>query len=131
MGKLGPITKGTWSVVDGPQYGPYNALKRVDSTAGRFGTVICERFIAQTTVANEADKEYLANFDLIVDAGNTANRTGKLPSELEAERDELLEALQAMCETMEQQNWGIKSPDQWQTEAYKQAKAVIAKPTGK
>lgn len=42
---------------------------------------------------------------------------------------ELLAALVSMCETMEQQNWGIKSPDQWQTEAYKQARAAIAKAT--
>lgn len=38
-------------------------------------------------------KEVLANAQLIADAGTTANKCGKLPSELLAERDELLESL--------------------------------------
>lgn len=42
---------------------------------------------------------------------------------------ELLEALTEMCETIEQQNIGISSPEQWQTVAYKCARAAIAKAT--
>jgi hypothetical protein len=43
------------------------------------------------------------------------------------ERDELREALVAMCEAMEHRNYGIRSPEQWATEDYKQARAILAK----
>ncbi|AGO48355.1 hypothetical protein Phi10:1_gp014 [Cellulophaga phage phi10:1] len=42
------------------------------------------------------DKEGVANAKLIVDAGNTSNKCGLLPSELLKQRNELLEVLEVI-----------------------------------
>jgi hypothetical protein len=55
-------TPGPWKIVDGPQYG-YNKCTRVESDHGQFGTVICERFTADTN--SEVCDEYMANLRLI------------------------------------------------------------------
>lgn len=61
-------TPGPWFITDGPQYG-YNAVKKVESAHGKFGTVICERFIAPA-ILEESDghREYVANLRLIAAA---------------------------------------------------------------
>ena len=58
-------TPGPWKVTDGPQYG-YNKLRRVDSEHGQFGTVICERFSAESVEG--LNEEIEANLALIAAA---------------------------------------------------------------
>jgi len=55
-------TPGPWYITDGPHYG-YNKLKRVDSASGKFGTVICERFLADGVEGLKEEVE--ANLRLI------------------------------------------------------------------
>ncbi len=45
---------------------------------------------------------------------------------LAAENAKLRAALEAMCEDMEHHNFGIKSPEQWQTASYLTAREVLA-----
>ena len=61
-------TPGPWFITDEPQFG-YNAVKKVESAHGKFGTVICERFIAPA-ILEESDghREYVANLRLIAAA---------------------------------------------------------------
>ena len=58
-------TPGPWFIKDGPQYG-YNRCTRVESEHGKFGTVICERFTADTN--GEVCDEYMTNLRLIAAA---------------------------------------------------------------
>lgn len=85
------ITKGEW------KFSPH---------AMRYQLEICtdQRSIAVTAHDLEEDK---ANGSLFVDAANTANKCGLLPSELLKQRDELLKALEAAFKyevTMESQD---------------------------
>ena len=85
MNRLG-ITEGEWIV-----YGvnPLNEWFQGDINCNNADLSI---------VFGDTKKEAEANAKLIADAGTTANKCGLLPSELLDQRDELLEALQKMCE---------------------------------
>jgi len=97
-------TPGPWKVTDGPQYG-YNKLRRVDSEHGQFGTVICERFSAESVEG--LNEEIEANLALIAAA------------------PDLLEALNFLLEAATPGNF---SPSDRQA-AFDKARAAITKAT--
>lgn len=117
MSKLGPITKGAWFTSSFQVW--------AERDGKRFGTLIASLRRTDTTdTVAEADEK------LIADAGNTANRTGKLPSELEAERDELLAGLVSIEEYWNRdQNETAMANALWYI--IETARALIAKSTGK
>lgn len=92
MNRLG-ITEGEWKAKSSPNYHDPKASK-----------IEIHSRMSQGWIAKVQDngvirhKEGLSNAKLIADAGTTANKCGLLPSELLEQRDELLEALQKMCE---------------------------------
>ena len=82
--KLGAITKGDWKVAP---HGPNGC-----PIVGAAGVMVA--MLAHSVNHEDQRDAAEANADLIVDAGNTANRTGKLPSELEEENAKLRAALE-------------------------------------
>ena len=80
---LGVITPGEWTVEHKDGYFP--SVRIPTSTGGTDKLTINAGFWES--------KVHLANAKLIADAGNTANKTGKLPSQLKQDVDELVGAL--------------------------------------
>jgi N-acetylglucosamine-6-phosphate deacetylase len=85
------ITPGDWVVDLDETYGVR------DNKGGRL--VICTNLKGRNGMGGRrTPTEVAANATLIADAGTTYNRTGLLPSELAAQRDELLEVLKRVRE---------------------------------
>ena len=94
--KLGAITKGDWKVAP---HGPNGC-----PIVGAAGVMVA--MLAHSVNYEDQRDAARANADLIADAGNTANRTGKLPSELEEENAKLRAALEAMCGWLDDERLG-------------------------
>lgn len=59
-----------------------------------------------------SEKEMIANANLFVDAHNTAQSCGLLPSELLKQRDELIDAIKEFMRKYEEMKAAIKSTEQ-------------------
>lgn len=102
MSKLGPITEGELSIKEGQPMaytneGKLESVIMITAQASTGEDVLDIKCSSGTHNGKrlfvDNINEARANAELAIDAHNTANRTGKLPSELEAERDELLTLL--------------------------------------
>lgn len=118
------ITPGTWTIKEGASFGTCSKFN-VESDHGKHGTVICERTMSTMGYHDDADLEYMANLELIADAGTSFNACGLTPSELLAEltklrseRDELVGALGALLEGRKNDAYGT---------AWSEAREVFAK----
>lgn len=83
------ITKGDWY----QQEGTFSVWHPTE-----IGVRLCVTDLQFNHTIGENDEEALANAKLIADAGTTANKCKKLPSELLAENNELLEILTKIME---------------------------------
>lgn len=75
--------------------------------------VFIGKHVVARSYAWEGDKatrktQWIANANLIADAHNTANATGKLPSELAAEVERLREALSRVLMFIEEDGYGFE-----------------------
>lgn len=100
MSKLGKITEGEWKLI--------KIVKRSNDKETMYDsafeirtekTKVCD--VEAYKFWNLTLRESEANAKLIADAGTTAQKSGKLPSELLKERDELLEVLKDCLSIME------------------------------
>lgn len=84
------ITEGEWEKLE------------INITDYKQLAIICgKKVIAHVYLPDyEIKEEHLANAKLIADAGTTANKCGLLPSELLEQRDEMLEMLQDILDTI-------------------------------
>ena len=82
------ITKGEWQ---------HNKHSRGNVEANGRSIAGCMGYSTNMGNGDHIDENY-ANAELVIDAGNTAQKCGLLPSELLKQRDELKEALVSMVE---------------------------------
>ncbi len=85
------ITKGEWR---------HNKHSRGNVEANGRSVANCMGYSTNIGRGEHIEENY-ANADLVIDAGNTAQVCGLLPSELLKQRDELKEALKEMSELFE------------------------------
>lgn len=93
--KLG-ITEGEW-FIQGDKYPTIQSRHNGDGIK----TLPTIATVNSTFIEYE---EYRANSKLMTDAGNTAQKCGLLPSKLLAQRDEMMNAINLMLETLEREN---------------------------
>ncbi len=94
------ITKGEWKVDNTTVY----SLYQTSWDSGK--PVMTNRFYLSLYPdyhSSIAKSEVIENAKLIADAGNTANKCGLLPSELLAQRDELLSALEMITKRLKKE----------------------------
>ncbi len=101
MSKL-KITKGNWVAVK--SLGRFDVL--VNPYSPLHTTSVCSLF------GSAKEDEVKGNVNIIIDAANTANKCGLLPSELLEQRDDLLKALQTIASTLEwRDGMAVETPE--------------------